>query len=90
MKGQPNVVLIGEETGGGAYGNNGLMIPHITLPNTAMRVRMPLFRIVQYNHGAKDGRGVTPDIEVPPSVKALLAGEDAKMEKVLSLINKGK
>ena len=45
VKGQSNVKLVGEETGGGWYGNNGIMIPDITLPNTKVRVRLPLFRI---------------------------------------------
>lgn len=86
MKGQSNVILLGEETGGGAYGNNGLMIPNITLPNTSMRVRIPLFRLVQYQHGPKDGRGITPDIYVPPSRLAVLQSQDAKMKKLISLI----
>lgn len=86
IKGQSNVILLGEETGGGAYGNNGLMIPNITLPNTSMRVRMPLFRLVQYQHGPKDGRGVEPDIYVLPSRQAILHGEDAKLKHLLGLI----
>ena len=86
MKGQQNVTLVGEETGGGAYGNNGLMIPNITLPNTAMRVRMPMFRLVQYQHGPKDGKGVTPDVNVGPSGIAAVNNIDLKMKAVLQLI----
>ncbi len=33
VKHQKNVVVTGEETGGGAYGNNAWLIPDITLPN---------------------------------------------------------
>ena len=86
MKGQQNITLVGEETGGGAYGNNGLMIPHITLPNTAMRVRMPMFRLVQYQHGPKDGKGVTPDVYVGPSGVAAVNSIDIKMKAVMQLI----
>jgi hypothetical protein len=90
IKGQDNIVLIGEETGGGGHGNNGLMIPYITLPNTKMRVRMPLFRVVQYNHPPKDGRGVVPDIHVPPTSRAVLSFTDLKMQKAFELINEEK
>lgn len=86
IKGQENVKLIGEETGGGSHGNNGLMIPYVTLPNTKMRVRMPLFRVVQFNHPPKDGRGVQPDILVPPTSKAVMSFTDLKMQKALELI----
>jgi hypothetical protein len=90
MKGQSNVTLVGEETGGGAYGNSGLMIPQITLPHTGMRVRVPLFRIVQYKHPPKDGRGVVPDIYVTPTVEGVTRGRDLKMEKVQELIRQSR
>jgi hypothetical protein len=90
MKGQSNVTVIGEETGGGAYGNSGLMIPQVTLPNTGMRVRVPLFRIVQYLHPPKDGRGVVPDVYVSPTVEAVTRGRDLKLEKVQELIRQSK
>jgi C-terminal processing protease CtpA/Prc len=86
LQGQENVTLIGEETGGGHHGNNGLMIPYITLPKTGIRVRIPMFRLVQYNHIPKDGRGVIPDIYVPPSAYAVRNGIDLKMEKVRQIV----
>ena len=42
---QDNVTIIGEETGGGAYGNNAWLIPDVTLPTTGVRFRLPLFRL---------------------------------------------
>jgi C-terminal processing protease CtpA/Prc len=90
LKGQRNVTLVGEETGGGAYGNSGLMIPHVTLPGTGIRVRVPLFRVVQYQHPPKTGQGVQPDIHVPPTVEAVTRGRDLKMEKVRSLIQESR
>jgi hypothetical protein len=90
VKGQPGVVLIGEETGGGWHGNNGILIPDIVLPNTKIKVRLPLFRLVQYQHVPKDGRGIQPDIYVGPSYDALLNGIDYKMKFVMDMIrNKG-
>jgi hypothetical protein len=86
IKGQPGITLVGEEAGGGWYGNNGIMIPDITLPNTHLRVRLPLFRIVQYKHVDKDGRGVVPDIYVGTSYDALLKSYDKKMQVVMEMI----
>jgi hypothetical protein len=86
LKGQKDIILLGEETGGGWYGNNGIMIPDIKLPNTGVRVRLPLFRLVQYNHTAIKGTGVPPDVLVPTSYDALLKGYDKKMEEAKKLI----
>ncbi len=86
LKGQKDIILLGEETGGGWYGNNGIMIPDIILPKTGVRIRLPLFRLVQYNHTAIKGTGVIPDISVPTSYDALLKGYDKKMEETKKLI----
>lgn len=86
VKGQPGVTLVGEEAGGGAYGNTGILIPDITLPHTKMKVRLPLVRLVQYNPPAQKGRGVWPDVYVPPSYAAFMKGKDKKMEVVFELI----
>jgi C-terminal processing protease CtpA/Prc len=86
VKGQSNVLLVGEETGGGWYGNSGIMIPDIILPATKLRVRLPFFRLVQYNHIAKKGAGVLPDILVNPTAKYVLNNTDRKMEVVKQLI----
>jgi Peptidase family S41 len=86
VKGQAHVTLVGEETGGGWYGNSGIMIPTFTLPNTHLKIRMPLFKIVQVNHGQPKGIGVVPDISVPPSYDALIKGYDKKMEVIKEMI----
>jgi C-terminal processing protease CtpA/Prc len=86
IKDQKNVVLVGEETGGGAYGNTAWLIPDVTLPETKVRFRMPLFRLVMNKNIQKDGRGVKPEVEVKPTVDAIRRGADFKMEKVMTLI----
>jgi hypothetical protein len=86
VKDQPGVVLAGEETGGGWHGNNGILIPDITLPNTHVKVRLPLFRLVQYKHVPKDGRGIQPDIYIGTNYDALLKGVDYKMKVVFDMI----
>ena len=86
IKGQHNVILAGEETGGGWYGNSGLLIPDIVLPVTKLRVRLPFFKIVQFDHVAKNGRGVAPDIFIPPTVEGVRKNIDRKMEIVKGII----
>jgi hypothetical protein len=86
VKAQPGIVLVGEETGGGWHGNNGILIPDIILPNTHLKVRLPLFRLVQYKHVPKDGRGVQPDIYIGTNYDALLKGIDYKMKVVMEMI----
>lgn len=85
---QPKVIVVGEETGGGAYGNTAWLIPDVTLPNTKVRFRMPLFRLV-IDKNVQKGRGVMPEVEADPSVNAIRKNEDYKMSKVLEMIKGG-
>ena len=86
VKAQSHVTLVGEESGGGAYGNSGIMIPTIVLPNTHIRVRLPLYKLVQVNHGQIKGSGVLPDVLVPPNYDAFKNGYDKKMQVTKQLI----
>jgi C-terminal processing protease CtpA/Prc len=86
LKGQKNVTVVGEETGGGAYGNSAMHLPVITLPNSKVRIVLPLYRLVIDADRKKTGRGILPDVEVGPSSVAIKNGVDAKMEKVRELI----
>jgi hypothetical protein len=85
---QPKVIVVGEETGGGAYGNSAWLIPDVTLPNTKVRFRVPLFRLV-IDKNAQKGRGVMPEVEAGPSVNAIRKNEDYKMSKALEMIKGG-
>lgn len=83
---QPHVTIVGEETGGGSYGNSAIYLPNITLPNSKIRVRLPLNRLVMNKANEKSGRGIFPDISVPPNSENIRLGIDAKMEAVRNLI----
>jgi hypothetical protein len=87
---QDNVTVVGEETGGGAYGNTAWLIPDVTLPETKVRFRLPLFRLVIDKNIPKNGRGVQPEIESGPTVEAIKRGADYKLDKVMELIKKDK
>jgi hypothetical protein len=86
VKGQENVTIIGEETGGGYYGNNGVFIPEMILPNSKLRVRLPLYRIVNNKNYPKDGHGVLPDVEIKATAESIRQNRDPKMEKAVQLI----
>lgn len=88
VKDQENVIVVGEETGGGAYGNNAWLIPDVTLPHTKVRFRLPLFRLVIDKNLPKNGRGVLPEVEVQPTTDAIRRNIDFKKEKAVELIKK--
>jgi hypothetical protein len=87
---QENITVIGEETGGGAYGNSAWLIPDVRLPETGLGFRLPLFRLVIDKDAPKNGRGVQPEVFTPPTVEDVRKGTDYKLDKALELIKKDK
>jgi C-terminal processing protease CtpA/Prc len=71
LKGQSNVLVVGEETGGGSYGNSAVHLPQIILPNTKIRIVLPIYRLVMDASKPKNGRGIIPDLEIKPSSAAI-------------------
>ncbi|MFT4022398.1 MAG: S41 family peptidase [Flavihumibacter sp.] len=86
MKGLPQVKLIGEETGGAAYGNTAWFIPTVTLPESGIRFRLPRFRLVTDKNLPKNGRGVLPDIEVKTTRDDVMQNRDPKLELIRMLV----
>jgi hypothetical protein len=84
---QENVTIVGEETGGGARGNSAVMIPKITLPNSKVQLRLPLFRLISDVHIPQNGRGIMPEVFVRPGARNIRGNTDAKMEKVYEIIS---
>ena len=82
---QQNVTIVGEETGGGFYGNSAMLLPQIILPNTKLNVRLPLFKLV-IDKNRPRGRGIMPDIQINPSSDAIKKGIDLKLEAIKKLI----
>jgi C-terminal processing protease CtpA/Prc len=90
LRDQDNVTIVGEETGGGAYGNSAWLIPDVTLPETGVRFRLPLFRLVIDKNIPKNGKGVQPEVSSVPTVEAIRRGRDFKVEKAMELIEQDK
>jgi len=80
--------FIGEETGGGYYGNNSGVMVIVTLPNSKLRVRVPMFEYWNAVPGY-DGkrRGTRPDHQVETKTLTLLRGVDEQLEMALKLAN---
>jgi hypothetical protein len=90
LKSQENVVIVGEETGGGAYGNSAWLIPDVTLPETGVRFRLPLFRLVIDKNIPRNGHGVIPEVFSGPTIEAVRTGADYKLDRALQLIMEDK
>jgi C-terminal processing protease CtpA/Prc len=78
--------FIGEETGGGYYGNNSGMQTIVTLPNSKMRIRVPMYEYWNAVPGyAGKRRGTRPDHVVETKVANLLRGLDEQLDLALKL-----
>jgi C-terminal processing protease CtpA/Prc len=87
---QDNVTVVGEETGGGSYGNTAWLIPDVRLPETQLEFRLPLFRLVMDKDQPKTGHGIFPEVEVLPTSDAIRRNADYKLDKAMELIRKDK
>jgi C-terminal processing protease CtpA/Prc len=78
--------FIGEESGGGYYGNTSGYMPTITLPHSGLRLELPVMAYYMAVSGYKEAsRGVIPDHPVPYTIAELIAGRDKEMELALKL-----
>jgi Peptidase family S41 len=80
--------FIGEETGGGYYGNTSGYFIHYTLPTSKLTGRIPLIKFVveEKQNSTPFGHGLMPDYEVQPKIEEYLNGYDTEMEFVKKLI----
>jgi C-terminal processing protease CtpA/Prc len=79
-------VFIGEECGAGYYGNTSGFMPMLILPNTKIRVRIPMIRYTMAVSGYPQDRGIIPDHPVSPTIEDLLSQRDTVMEFTIDLI----
>ncbi len=78
--------FVGEETEGGYYGNNSGMMPILTLPNSKMKIRLPLcayWNAVEGYDGKR--RGTRPDHVVDLKTADLLRGVDGPLDHARKL-----
>jgi C-terminal processing protease CtpA/Prc len=78
--------FIGEEIGGGYYGNSSGKLPTVTLPNSGLKLQLPLYGY--WNAVAGDDgerRGTRPDYVVPTNLSTVLQGQDQQLNTALTL-----
>jgi C-terminal processing protease CtpA/Prc len=81
--------FIGEETGGGYYGNNSAMMYGIQLPNSRINYYLPVIRYyVAVDNPAFEGRGLIPDISMPETYLDYVSEEDEVLMKALEELEK--
>lgn len=84
------ITLVGEETGGGYYTQNGGYPVVYTLPNSKIKILISFVNVNRFvkDYTIKKGSGILPDVEIPLTIKDLIEGTDNKLDYVLRKINK--
>jgi hypothetical protein len=85
LKGNQRATFIGEESGGTMEGNTSLAYARLLLPNTKIRIEIPLTKTVHHIDFSK-GRGVFPDYYVAPKIEDIVNGIDTELNFTLDLI----
>jgi C-terminal processing protease CtpA/Prc len=78
------VTLIGEKTGGNPAGTTAGTIFFITLPESGVKLRVPIIRFSNNAGPVEDGQGLSPDIFAPDTVVSLRGERDPAMEAALA------
>lgn len=82
-------ITIGEETGGGYYGNSSGFFIFVKLPNSKFEVRIPIIGYkTNVQNNVKVGRGVIPDYPIKPKVSDIIHNQDIALKYTLDLIEK--
>lgn len=92
LKANTKAVFIGEESGGNYYGNNSGIIADIILPESKLKVHIPMLKYVyavadNYPHKRN---GILPDYQINLSVKDFKNGNDPALLTAKELIRKSK
>ncbi len=81
--------FIGEESGGGYYGNTSGPSLRVTLPNTKVQLEVPLMAYYMAVSGYQaKAHGVVPDCPVEYTIEELLEGKDKELALALELARK--
>jgi len=74
-------LFVGEETGGGYYGNTSGSDATVNLPNTHISCRIPMVKYtLAVKQAAFKDRGILPDHEIYRSIQDILTNKDSQLE----------
>ncbi|WP_298711927.1 S41 family peptidase, partial [Chitinophaga sp.] len=79
------IKTVGEESGGGRFGNSSGGFAIVTLPNSKLTLAVPLLGYHMHPGGTATG-GVPADVTVLPTVHDVLEGRDVVLEKALKVL----
>lgn len=87
-KSDGRVYIIGEETAGGADGNNSGFFTIITLPHSQIDLGVPRmgFHMADLNQRINPNRGILPDEQIIPTALDIHSGYDPVMERAFQLV----
>lgn len=78
--------FVGEETGGGYYGNTSGADASLMLPNSKLILPLPLVGYYMAIEGASQGaHGIRPDHPVAYTIEDILSGRDRSLEAAVAL-----
>ena len=80
LRDERTIRLVGEATGGSAQGPTAGVIAFLALPESTIRVRVPLIWSATSYQGFIPGMGITPDLVVPKTIADLRAGRDRALD----------
>jgi len=84
MYSQDLAVFVGQETGGGYYGNTSGYGRQLVLPHSKIKVSIPALQFVMnVNPKLPFGRGVIPHHQVIPTFEEYINGENASLKFIL-------
>ncbi|MBT0550175.1 S41 family peptidase [Riemerella anatipestifer] len=83
--------FIGQETGGGYFGNTSGYSQNLTLPNSKITIEIPALQfLMNVEPKLPFGSGVKPHYEVIPTIYQYINNENVFLEYALKLINEKK
>ncbi|GAA3509681.1 hypothetical protein GCM10022393_23030 [Aquimarina addita] len=88
-KNDPDILLVGEETGGGYYTHTGQFPVHYKLPNSKIIMVMSMEKILHYvkDTSIPKGSGVSPDRTVSLTKEDLIKGKDTQLDYIFKVIH---
>lgn len=67
-----NALVVGEESGGGVYGNNGGSFPTLQLPESKIKIQFPIYRLNHNFGNQQENHGIAPNYPLKNSINDLL------------------
>ncbi|KIA97565.1 hypothetical protein OA93_13645 [Flavobacterium sp. KMS] len=85
-KSNNRALFIGEETGGGYFGNTSGNAVELVLPNTQIYVSIPTTKyVLSVKKDKYSNRGILPDYKITPTINEYIQDKDVQLEFALKL-----